>query len=160
MHSGELDNGEEVILFGDELGNVYRLDNGATGFNGDPIEAFLTLAYTDLGTPSYRKRFRRVWMDIRSGTSAEISVLPDFDFGSIEAARHPRDVSFMLGGGLWSAADWGEFAWSAPALGQTVIDIAGTGTSINFAVYSNSVSEPHELLGYDITYEYRRLRRG
>ena len=40
------------------------------------------------------------------------------------------------------------------------MNVSGTGTAINFAIYSNSDSEPHEILGYDIHFEQRRRRRG
>lgn len=160
-HSGELDSGEEVVLFGDANGQVYRLGNNADSFAGNPISAFLTLAYTDLRKPAERKRFRRVFWDVRSGSNADITFRPDFDFGGIESAPHLRQtLSFLLGGGLWDVARWNEFAWSAPVVGQEAHDITGSGTSINFAIYSSSISPPHEILGYDLTYSDRRLRRG
>ncbi len=160
-HSGELDSGEEVVLFGDANGQVYRLGNNADSFAGSPISAFLTLAYTDLRNPAARKRFRRVFWDVRSGSNAAITFRPDFDFGGIESAPHLRQtLSFLLGGGLWDVARWNEFAWSAPVVGQEAHNITGSGTSINFAIYSNSISPPHEILGYDLTYSDRRIRRG
>ncbi|GAB2799093.1 hypothetical protein GCM10027040_27660 [Halomonas shantousis] len=160
-HAGEYENGQEVLLFGDDQGRVHRLGNDAPSFNGEPIEAFLTLAYTDLKQPSARKRFRRVFWDLRSGSDATISIQPDFDYGKIESARHLRQIlSFILGGGLWNADNWDEFTWSVPSLAQEPMDIAGSGTAINFAIYSNSISEPHEVLGYDLAFDMRRARRG
>jgi len=161
MHSGEFDSGEEVTLFGDDAGNVYRLGNGAESFNGQPITAFLTLAYNDLNNPSSRKRFRRVFWDIRSGSNASITFKPDFDFGGSNSADALRQtLSFLLGGDLWDVGKWGEFVWSSPIMAQEPSDITGSGTAINFAIYSNSISQPHEVLGYDLTFTQRRLRRG
>ncbi|TDX29100.1 hypothetical protein DFO67_108144 [Modicisalibacter xianhensis] len=160
-HSGELLDGTEHLLVGDDQGVVYRLDNGATTFNGTPIEAFLTLAFTDLGQPSMRKRFRRAFWDIRSGTDAQISVQPDYDYGRNETARPRREfLDYMLGGGLWGVDNWNEFVWSVPHLGQEPMNVAGTGTSINFAIYSKSAGSAHELLGYDLHFDLRRQRRG
>tara|TARA_R110000765_G_scaffold195825_8_gene301309 strand:+ start:545 stop:2365 length:1821 start_codon:yes stop_codon:yes gene_type:complete len=160
-HSGERDTGAEVLLFGDDQGNVYRLDNNATSFNGAPIEAFLTLAYNTLKSPSVRKRFRRVFWDVRSGSDANISILPDFDYGRVETATPRREfIQFLLGGGLWDIDNWNQFSWSTPSLGQEPMNVSGTGTAINFAIYSSSDSEPHEILGYDIHFEQRRRRRG
>lgn len=157
-HGGELDSGEEVLLFGTDDGLV-MMQGGGT-FNGEIIPAFLTLAYNDLGRPAMRKRFRRVFWDIRSGSGATIRVTPDFDFGNVESARHSvRFLTSLLGGGLWDVDDWNDFAWSAPVQSQDALDIAGTGTSINFSIYSEA-SEPHELLGYDLVLTPRRLRRG
>lgn len=157
-HGGEQDDGTEVLLFGTDAGEVMQL--GGNTFNGETIAAFLTLAYTDLGKPTIRKRFRRVFWDIRSGSGATIRVTPDFDFGNVESGRHGvRFLTFLLGGGLWDVDDWGEFAWSTPVQAQDSLDIAGTGTSINFAIYSEA-AESHELLGYDLVLTPRRLRRG
>lgn len=160
-YSGERDTGAEVLLFGDDEGNVYRLDNNATSFNGEPIEAFLTLAYNAIKSPSIRKRFRRVFWDVRSGSNANISILTDFDYGRVETATPRREfIQFLLGGGLWDVANWNQFSWSSPSLGQEPMNVSGTGTAINFAIYSKSDSEPHEILGYDIHFEQRRPRRG
>ncbi|MFG6159625.1 hypothetical protein ACGTNG_12535 [Halomonas sp. 1390] len=160
-HTGELSSGAEQILFGDDAGNVYRLDNGATSFNGADIEAFLTLAYNDLESPNIRKRFRRVFWDVRSGSNANIAIQPDLDYGGTETARQRRAfIQFLLGGGLWGVDDWNEINWSVPSLGQEPMDITGTGVSVNFAIYSKSSSASHELLGYDVHFDPRRRRRG
>lgn len=160
-HSGELNNGIEQLLIGDDQGYVHRLDNDATSYNGVAIEAFLTLAFTDLKRPNVRKRFRRAFWDIRSGSDATIAIQPDYDYGNNETGRPRREfIDYMLGGGLWGVDNWNEFLWSVPSLGQDAINVAGTGVSINFAIYSNAVSAPHELLGYDVYYDIRRQRRG
>lgn len=159
-HAAELASGEEFLMFGDDKGLVYRLDSG-NSFNGAPIRAYLTLAYTDLKSPATRKRFRRAFFDVRSGSDASIWLLPDFDYGDTETATPRRQsIDFMLGGGLWSVDNWDQFQWSVPFLGQEPVDITGTGTSINFAIYSESSDEPHEVLGYDLHFDIRRNRRG
>ncbi|QJQ93914.1 MULTISPECIES: hypothetical protein [Halomonadaceae] len=159
-HTGELSNGQEQILIGDTTGHVFRLDQG-NNFNGEPIEAFLTLAFTDLKSPSVRKRFHRAFWDVRSGTDARISIQPDFGYGRNETARPRREfMDYMLGGGLWGTSRWNEFVWSVPLLGQEPMDITGTDTSINFTIHSQSDGSAHELLGYDIHYDLRRQRRG
>ncbi|WP_277810690.1 hypothetical protein [Chromohalobacter canadensis] len=160
-HTGELSNGEEQLLIGDDAGFVYRLGNGATSFSGADIEAFLTLAYSDLDAPNVRKRFRRVFWDLRSGTNANVSIKPDLDYGGTESASARREfLEFLVGGGLWDVAQWGEFSWSVPSLGQEPMDVTGTGVSINFAIYSVGSDPSHELLGYDLHFDVRRRRRG
>jgi len=157
----ELDSGEEVLLLGDEAGKVHRLGNGATSFNGTAIRAFIALAYTDLKAPNVRKRYRRAFFDIGSGTDTTISVKPGFDFGDNQSAGHGRFfLEYELDGGLWGVSDWDAFSWSAPVMANEPVDVAGSGTSINFAIYSESVSVPHVLFGYTLNYEPRRLRRG
>ncbi|WP_445012171.1 hypothetical protein [Vreelandella stevensii] len=159
-HTGELSNGEEQLLFGDSDGHVYRLDHG-DDFAGQPIRAYLTLAFNDLKSPSMRKRFRRAFWDIRSGTQATISIQPDYDYGRTETMRPRREfIDYLLGGGLWGVSNWNEFVWSVPVLGQEAMEVAGTGTAINFAIYSESEGIAHEILGYDVHFDLRRQRRG
>lgn len=158
-HSAELDDGRERLLFGDDEGRVCLM--GGNTFAGEPIEAFLTLAYNNLRTPNIRKRFRRVFWDVRAGSNASISILPDYDYGTIEAGIPRREfLQFLLGGGLWDVDNWDEFSWSVPSLGQEPMNIAGTASSVNFAIYSKSSDPPHEILGYDIHFAERRRRRG
>jgi len=157
----EFDSGEEAMLIGDDAGKVHRLDDGAQSFNGTAIRAFIALAYTDLNAANVRKRYRRAFFDIGSGTDTTISVKPGFDFGDIQSASHGRFfLDYQLDGGLWSVDDWNEFAWSAPIMANEPVNVAGSGTSINFAIYSESVSRPHVFYGYTLNYESRRLRRG
>ncbi|MAX33846.1 MAG: hypothetical protein CME72_12365 [Halomonadaceae bacterium] len=159
-HAGEMSSGEEVLLFGDDQGYVHRLDGGQT-FNGTPIRAFITLAYTDLKAPSTRKRFRRAFWDVRAGSDARMWIQPDFDYGDNQTGRPRRSpIDFLLGGGLWGVDNWSDFNWSVPTLGQEPLDVSGTGASINFAIFSESDSSPHELLGYDLQFDVRRNRRG
>lgn len=160
-HTGELSTGEEQLLIGDDAGCVYRLGNNATSFNGADIEAFLTLAYNDCRSPSVRKRFRRAFWDLRAGSNANISIQSDLDYGGAETATQRREfLQFLLGGGLWDVGKWNEINWSVPSLGQEPMDLTGTGTSINFAIYSKGSDDAHELLGYDLDFDVRRRRRG
>jgi len=158
--SGELSSGNEMSLFGSDSGYVYRLDHG-NDFAGTPVRALLTLAFTDLKAPSARKRFRRAFWDIRAGSESRMWLQPDFDYGDTQTGRPRRTpIDYMLGGGLWGVDNWGSFNWSVPVIGQEPVDIEGTGTSINFAIFSESSDEPHEILGYDLHAQTRRLRRG
>jgi len=158
---GETDGGEEVLLIGDESGNVYRMDNDAGSFNGAPITGFLTLAYTDLSAPGSKKRYRRAFFDIDSGTEQTISVRPDLDYGDIESAKQLRFfLDYQNTGGLWNVDAWDEFAWSAPVLANEAVDVAGSGESIGFSVYSSGITKPHVLYGYTLNYEPRRRLRG
>jgi hypothetical protein len=158
--SNELSTGEEVLLMGDTQGCVFRMDFGNT-FNGSPIKAFLTSAFTDLKSSATRKRFRRAFFDVRSGSQARIWVQPDFDYGSTETSMPRRaPIDYKLGGGFWGADNWNDFRWSVPVMGEEAIDVTGSGTSINFAIFSEDSSEPHEILGYDLYFDIRRNRRG
>ncbi len=159
-HSAELFSGEEFLMMGDDEGRVYRLDHG-DDFNGTAIRAFLTLNYNDINQSSMRKRFRRAFFDIRSGTTSRIWVQPSFEYGHCSVAMPCRfPIDFVLSGGFWDIDQWNEFYWSVGVMGIEMIDLPGTATSVNFAIYSDTNDAPHELLGYDLHFQPRRLKRG
>jgi len=161
MHTGELESGAESILSGDDQGNVYRFDADALSFNGEPITAFLALAYTDLNAPGAKKRYRRAFFDIDSGTEDRIAVRPELDYGGVESSRQLRFfLDYRRSGGLWNADNWNEIAWSAPVLRTEPVDVAGSGESIGFSVYSSGQTRPHVIYGYTLHHEPRRRLRG
>jgi hypothetical protein len=89
-----------------------------------------------------------------------VTFKPDFDYGGSASAEALRQrLNFLLSGGLWDVAKWDDFVWSSPIMGEEPADATGTGNSINFAIHSNTVSAPHEMLGYQLIYSQRRLRR-
>jgi len=137
------------------------MDNGAPSFDGTEITGFLTIAYTDLDAPGSKKRYRRAFFDIDSGTEQIISVRPELDYGEVDTARQLRFfLEYEKTGGLWNVDAWDAFAWSAPVLANEPVDVAGSGESIGFSVYSSGSTQPHVLYGYTLNYEPRRLRRG
>jgi len=158
---GELDSGEESLLIGDAAGRVHQMDDGASSFNGTAITAFLTLAFTDLNAPGTKKRYRRAFFDIDSGNEQTISVRPELDYGDIESAKQLRFfLDYQNTGGLWNVNAWDQFAWSAPVLATEPVDVAGSGESIGFSIYSAGTTKPHVLYGYTLNYEPRRRLRG
>jgi len=161
LNNGEMDVGTEIILSGDADGNVYQFDADASSFNGQNITAFITIAYNDLNSPSAKKRYRRAFFDIDSGTEDTISVRPELDFGDIESARQLRFfLEYERTGGLWNVDNWDEFAWSSPVLATEPVDVSGSGESVGFSIFSSGTARPHIIYGYTLHYEIRRRNRG
>lgn len=159
--SSELKSGEEVLLFGDDAGNVYRLGNSAESFNGEKIRAFITTAYTDLKAPDVIKRFRRAFFDMKNFAGTSISIKATLDFGDYDNPNQNRHfIDYIPKGGLWSIDKWNEFAWSSPIMAVDPISLTGSGDSINFAIFAEDTSTPHVIYGYSLTYQPRRARRG
>lgn len=158
--SGELDDGTEVLLFGDEAGRVFKMDAG-NDFAGADISSWFVTAFNHMKAPTVRKRFRRIYLDIEPNEGVLFNVLPQFDGGTDEIARH-RVISLQsaAAGGLWDVAQWDEFAWSGPIFDRRGIPIAGTATSIALLVQSTrNGTGPHTVTGYTTHYAPRRLRR-
>lgn len=161
VFTGEDATGDELILFGDDAGNVYQMDKG-TSFAGAAIESFIGLAYNHVDSPTRRKRFRRAYLLGIGTEKTQFSVLPGFDYGDADIARHLRLFRDMPArGGFWDFDDWNDFAWSAPYALNEPITIAGSGENIGLNFYhSSDTADPHRLTGYVLHYSLRRLMRG
>jgi len=157
---GETIGGDEVAVFGDAAGNVFRLDQG-TSFNGAAIESTLVTAFNHCGSPTARKRFRRVFLESVGADSVDLTVLPSFDYDDWQIARHFRSAETLAAGGRWGFSDWDGFVWDGPYQSETPISISGTAVNINLSFHhSSAVNAPHTIRGYTLHYTPRRLRRG
>jgi len=157
---GEDSSNNELVIFGDDSGHVYQMDSG-TAFHDQPIESILTLQSNHCGSPSVRKRFRRVFLETTGVDTTDLSVLPGFDYGDDDISRHLRIVGIMAAGGFFDFSEWGDFAWSAPYQSNTPISIAGSGENMNLSLHhSSSTAAAHSIRGYMLHYDSRRQMRG
>ena len=158
--SAEFDDGTEVMLFGDDAGAVFLLDSG-NSFAGADINSWIVTAFNHAKSPTVRKRFRRAYFDIEPNEGVSFNVLPQFDGGSDDIARHRvAAIECAVSGGLWDVANWNEFAWSGPLFDRKGVPIAGTATSIGFLLQSTrNGTGAHTVTGYTLHYTPRRARR-
>lgn len=160
MGSGEFDNGTEALIFGDDLGAVYLMDNG-NSFAGSVINSWLVTSFNHVKSPTVRKRFRRAFIDVEPNAGVSFNVLPMFDGGDDEIARHRvLSVTSDPAGDLWDVGKWDEFAWSGSLFDRTGMPISGTASSIGFLIQSSrTTTAPHAMTGYTLHYTPRRTRR-
>lgn len=151
------DSDEEVLLFGDGDGFVYQMEKGDT-FDGTDVEAVLLLPLNHFGSPSHKKRFRRVIIECDLVT--EMYVAPEFSYGdSSVPSSLGWDLDVSAGqGALWNAENWNEFYWSEQIVGEGHAHIDGVGR--NIALFLSSTGGPsHILQGVLIHYDLRGLQR-
>lgn len=160
-YSTEDESGIECSLFGSTEGRVYHLDR-ADSFAGENIVSVMTTAFNTMRSPIVRKRFRRVFVDIQSPDAISFTVLPQFNSGDSDIARHRAYTLTNSGiGGFWGIANWSEFVWSGRIHERQPIAIAGTAASIalTFSTTRNG-TPPHVITGYTAHYDERRIERG
>jgi len=160
--SGEATGGEEMMLIGDDAGTVYRLDSG-TSFEDEAITGYLTTAFNHYQSPTVEKRFRRLYLEVLSASGANsLTVLPMFNYGKEEIARHRVNVIDVLGaGGFWGVSDWSAFRWGSPIQDNREVFVSAIARNMGFAVYhSSDTDEPHTIVGYTTHYDPLQLRRG
>jgi hypothetical protein len=150
----------EGLFFGSDDGFVYRMERGSS-FDGEPIEAWLNLAFSPQKSPSVRKRYRRAYLDLEIVITASLRV--GYDLSYADPDVRPGSTSTFNdigGGGYWDGADWEEFVWDAATVSQANISLAGVGRNIALLFYANTDEDyPFTLQNVLLHYTPQRYER-
>ncbi len=168
--TGEFSDGEAILAGGAE-GYVYRLDSG-TSLDGAGVQAFVMPASNHLRSPMIEKRLHKTTIELDAGVQASVGVTVFFDYGAdgqpISGSRDftargstGKDFLVQAGGGLWDAATWDEFFWSAPLRGYVEAYTEGIGVNFTpiFACDAHPAEPSHTLQAYTFHWSARKLRR-
>jgi len=150
--------------FGSTDGKVMKMDTGSS-FNGVAIQSFLRLAFTPLGTPQNKKRYRKAILEVESGGQSTLNYVADYDYGtggssvSVQTTI-PGAVSGGGGGGFWDVATWDNFVWSSAVVAQAEAYLNGTGKNISLLIVHTSATDPaFTVQGVQLNYSIRGLNR-
>lgn len=160
---GETTAGEELILFGDPLGSVFRM-NKSFGFNGEMIQGALHFEFYPAGNPTQDKQYRKAlfYMEIDGGQPS-IQVRGKFDFDNGVAPSTDLRALTLTGantGAAWDAGAWDTFEWASDGANEGIIYIDGTGQNLALSIYvTGSLSGSHIFESGAIHYSPRRLNR-
>lgn len=152
--------GVPCLFFGGSDGYLRQMDRGRS-FDGQAINAWLRVAYADLGSPMSRKAFRRLELEVRGESTGAIRAQCDFSLGDISISPTPVQAGRFQGpANYWDLGSWDVGEWDGAYATRLRLRCEGTGTSVSLLVNSSSASElPHELLGFLVTYIKRRNER-
>jgi hypothetical protein len=154
--------GVEEIYFGSDDGYVYQMDKGES-FDGELIQHFIRLPYTNLGIMRRKKRVFKAIVDIDASIMPALEYVPEFSYGGPAqpaAAAITIDEQQASGGGYWGDVSWGSFIWDNQIVGQVEGYIDGSGFNISLSVRGETNYEPaHTLTGVTYHYAVRGLQR-
>lgn len=167
--------GAERVFVGDSTGYVYEMERGST-FDGAAIEAFIKVWYFNNGSPTVRKRYRRLNLEMTAQRHAELRMYADYSFGDPASqtfttatigpdglggytfSNSPLNVDGA--GGTWDVSSWDAMYWDAQAINSPTFSMTGTGTNLSLVFYSNTMYDSgHTLQGVVLHYSPRRLQR-
>lgn len=164
----EDENGTERSYFATTDGYVYE-DRIGYNFDGAEIESYLRTPFTHLGSPSLRKFFRRLDLELSAIKPLDLKFVHDLTYGSGEQAStavagyttaNVEQIDVFAGAGFWSVSNWDEFYWDGQNISTARAELNGTGENISFLIYhSSAISAPHIIQGMTIHYDARRLQR-
>lgn len=159
--SDETSTGAEIVLFGSDDGYVYQAEMG-TSFDGQPIQYWLTLPYTNSGTPRMFKQYRAAQFEIASEGYGFIQWTTDLDYSDPDSPESVAITNALTpGGGKWdSGIVWDQFYWDSAPVQPVQIDLDGVGCNISFTLYGKStIVSPHVIQSNQIDYSPRRFKR-
>lgn len=159
IYNTEDELGTERTYFASDDGYVYE-DQIGNNFDGEVIRSWVRTVFNQVGSPSYRKRFRRAVMELQSQKPLTLKIISDLTYGSIDSASGNTDLEIDAGGGLWDTDNWDEFFWDGQTVSTASAKLTGTGENIGFVIFNESATaRPFILQGITLHYDLRRLQR-
>lgn len=155
--------GQEEIYYADADGFVYQGERG-TSFDGEPIEAYLTLAFNSSKSPRSLKQYRKLVFEVGGYGFAKFFVSADLAYGASEVPQLPAEVvgfgSDELGAGSWDVGNWDAATWDGASLLPAEHPITGVAQNIGVRLTQFSdYYEPLTFYGALMHYTPRRLMR-
>lgn len=153
-------NGEDVYLFGTDDGWVMREDVGAS-FDGVAIPSVLRTPFWSFKSPSNKKRFRKLIIEIDTPQQTDIYFRELFDYadGNYQPSINMATTAYG-GGGQWNVDGWDTFQWSLPVQTQAEQNISGVGRNMSLLLWHESaLDEAFSLKGLIIHYSILGLAR-
>lgn len=161
--TGELSNGNVVTYAGSlNDGYVFELDRGSS-FNGESIDATITLNWNFQKTPRIEKKYHGASVEIQSENYAAISFgyLLGYNSDLIPQPSAKEYESNLGGVGYWDEFSWDAFFWDGRTLSPTEVTLNGRAENIQITFTSETdYIYPYILNSLIIFYSLgRRVRR-
>lgn len=152
--------GDEVSYFGsnDGLGYVYQLEKGSS-FDGEAIDAFITLAWDFFKSPRVEKRYRRASVEVQGDSWVEINFGYQLGYGTPKI-NQPMSVNYETDFSLapvWDQFVWDQFVWDGQTLTPTTCDLTGTAENIQVTL-TTSTDYIKPFAVNSLTYQYSMRR--
>lgn len=139
--NAETADGTEKSYFGssDGGGYVYRLDVGPS-FDGENIDAYITLAWDAFKTPRDRKLYRGASIEIASSGYTQIAFGYKLGYNTSRISQ-PGLVNYdtnFASAPQWDDFTWDNFTWDGLTLEPTEIPMTGTAENVQVTLSSTT----------------------
>lgn len=155
---GERQDGTTATYFGSDNGFVYQLDAG-TSFDGNSIQANLTLVANAIKSPRLLKRFRKGSVEVTGSSYSEIQFGYLLAYGSPDITQ-PLDTKYELDlrNPFWDSMVWDSFIFDGRDIAPTELGMTGTGENVAIAI--SSVSDLFRSFTVNSIILHYSIRRG
>lgn len=172
IYNTDDENGKERTYFcTDDLTNhgyVFE-DQIGKNFDGAVIRSYVRTAFNQVGSPSFRKKFRRVDLELNAPSQLTIRFQSDLSYSAAESSSSVDILNDVMnipaldivgGGGFWDISNWDEFLWDGQPISTARAELRGTGENISFLIFNETAySAPWVMQGITLHYDMRRLQR-
>jgi hypothetical protein len=144
-------------------------DQIGKNFDGEPIASYVRTAFNNIGSPSYRKKFRRADLELNAPSQLDIRFQSDLTYSAAESSSSIDDLDNVMnipaidivgGGGFWDVDNWDEFLWDGQTITTARANLQGTGENIGFLIFNETAkTDPFVMQGITLHYDMRRLQR-
>lgn len=155
----EDENGDERIYFTSTDGYVYE-DQIGKNFDGVAIQGAIRLPYNHIGSPAYRKFFRRADLELSAQNVLKLSVTTDLSYGTPDIPHNQFDTETVAGGGFFDVDNWDQIVFDGQNVSSARVELTGSGENISFLIYNETAKAlPWIFQGLILHYDERRLQR-
>lgn len=157
---GDIGDEYDASYFGTSDGWVMREDAG-TSFDGEVIDSVVRLHFNHFKSPSVKKRFRRLVIELDSPDQVDIRFRQQFDYADgFYTTSLTQTASATGAGGVFDVSSWDRFYWSKPINSEAVAHVDGTGRNMGLLIWHSSATDaPFSLQGLLIHYSEMGLQR-
>jgi len=137
--TGDSTNNKELIYVGGldptdaTKGHAYLLDS-STSHDGTAIESMLRLPFNYFKSPTKKKRFRKITLEMDTPLQFLLNITTDFDYGA-DQETSTYAVFASNSGGYWDISTWEQFFWDGAVVSAPFAQIDGVGNNIGFFFY-------------------------
>lgn len=160
MTSFEANDGEEFIYCGGTNGYVYRMDKG-TSFDGEEIDALISLAFSYARGPRTRKRYRKAVYEFTGFGYSELEATYELGYGTTDISNGiTSNLSSANVPVFWDSFTWDNFYWDGKSLLPVQQELTGTAENISLILRCKSDEfKPFTINSAIIHYTPRRQER-
>lgn len=141
------DNEEELIVFANDSGYIYRMESGSS-FDGDNIRATFSTPHLSLNDPRLRKTIYKLttYVDPRGSVSGTASVKLDFDQPN---TPEPTPVTFGNGASFTTSfygdSDYGSATYGGKLISIFSNQVVGAGMAVSIQFTFNGIDPDFSL---------------
>lgn len=149
-------NNQEVIVHGDQSGNVFKQESGNT-FNGSEVISVYATPFVYINSTEKRKVFQHLSIFTRPEGQSTINLGVAFDWDSPQVPR-PLTYELTTAGALLRYLTTGgtydsTFTFDGSSSPVLETNLQGSGRAISLIFTSTGTQAPYSISGFSITYE-------